>query len=70
MDVRVIAASNKDLLKRVKEKRFREDLYYRLSIFLISIPSLRERNEDIPLLVDYTLKRLGVSKKITDRVHV
>lgn len=70
MDVRIITACNKDLLKLVREKRFREDLCYRLSVFPISIPSLRERNEDIPLLVDFTLKRLCISKRITDRAHV
>lgn len=69
VDVRVIAASNRDLMKLVKEKKFREDLYYRLSVFPISIPSLRERNEDIPLLIDYTLQRLGVSRKITDKAN-
>lgn len=69
VDVRVIAASNRDLMKLVKEKKFREDLYYRLSVFPISIPSLRERKDDISLLIDYTLKRLGVNKKITEKAY-
>jgi two-component system, NtrC family, nitrogen regulation response regulator NtrX len=52
VDVRVIAATNKDLMKEVEEKRFRLDLYHRLSVILIHVPSLNERKEDIPLLVD------------------
>ena len=52
VDVRVIAATNKDLLKEVEEKNFRLDLYHRLSVILIHVPSLNERRDDIPLLVD------------------
>lgn len=57
VDVRIIAASNKDLEKSVREKTFREDLYYRLNVFPIRIPPLRERREDIPLLVDYFINK-------------
>jgi two-component system, NtrC family, nitrogen regulation response regulator NtrX len=70
VDVRVIAATNKDLLKEVEEKRFRLDLYHRLSVILIHVPSLNERIDDIPLLVDRFLSDIcseyGVTKKIID----
>lgn len=59
VDVRVIAATNRDLEKDVRERQFREDLYYRLNVIPIRIPPLRERREDISLLIDYFLKRGG-----------
>lgn len=57
VDVRLIAATNKDIEKEIREKRFREDLYFRLNVIPIHVPPLRERKEDIPLLVDYFLKK-------------
>lgn len=70
MDVRVIAATNKDLLKEVESKTFRLDLYHRLSVILIHVPSLNERRDDIPLLVDQFLTDIcsdyGTSKKTID----
>jgi two-component system nitrogen regulation response regulator GlnG len=59
VDVRVIAATNKPLEQAVAAKQFREDLFYRLNVVRIHIPPLRERREDIPLLVNYFLKKVG-----------
>lgn len=59
IDIRVIAATNRDLLKMVQEGSFREDLYYRLNVIPIQIPPLRNRKEDIPLLIEYFLDRYG-----------
>lgn len=67
VDVRVLAATNRDLLKMTEEKRFREDLYYRLNVLSIEIPELRMRRTDIPVLIDYFVKKhtRGTERKIT-----
>lgn len=72
VNVRVVAATNKDLKAEIKEKKFREDLYHRLSVILIQVPTLSERKEDIPLLVDKFLEDIAVEygsskKSITDK---
>ncbi|HKL31389.1 MAG TPA: sigma-54 dependent transcriptional regulator, partial [Tangfeifania sp.] len=71
VDVRVVAATNKNLSEEIAENKFREDLYHRLSVILIHVPTLNERLEDIPLLADYFIKQIcneyGMPEKtITD----
>lgn len=71
VDVRVVAATNKDLMKEVEEKTFRLDLYHRLSVILIHVPSLNDRRDDIPLLINNFLKEIcedyGVAPKDMDK---
>ena len=67
VNVRIIAATNKDLKEEIKEGRFREDLYHRLAVILIKVPALKDRIEDIPLLINYFTQKIaaeqGVIKK-------
>ncbi|AYN68778.1 sigma-54-dependent Fis family transcriptional regulator [Euzebyella marina] len=59
VDVRVVAATNKDLKKEIEENRFREDLYHRLAVILIKVPALNDRRDDIPLLIDHFAKKIS-----------
>ena len=67
VNVRILAATNKDLTQEIKDNNFREDLYHRLSVILIHVPSLNERKDDIPILADYFLQKIcdenGMPKK-------
>lgn len=71
VNVRVLAATNKDLLKEIAENNFREDLYHRLGVILIHVPSLNERKDDVPLLANYFLEMLcqdhGIATKTFDK---
>ncbi len=69
VDVRVIAATNRSLVAMISQGTFRKDLYYRLNVFTLKIPSLRERPDDIPLLIDFYLKRYSVlNNRVIDRI--
>lgn len=71
VNVRVLAATNKDLQEEIESGRFREDLYHRLSVILIQVPDLKDRKEDIPLLIDFFLEKIcaeqGVTTKTIDK---
>ena len=70
VDVRIIAATNRDLHEAVSEKRFREDLFYRLNVFPVQIPALRERPSDIPLFIQYFLKKFSIKhRKVVEAMH-
>ena len=69
VNVRVIAATNQDLWGMVREKKFRADLYYRLNVFPINLPPLRERVGDIPLLVNYFVRKFAERQGKINRVH-
>lgn len=78
VDVRIIAATNRDLEELARQKQFREDLFYRLSVIRIELPPLREREDDIPLLVEYFIKKYnaqhnkqvtGISKELLSKIE-
>lgn len=67
VDVRVIAATNKDLKKEIEEGRFREDLYHRLAVILIKVPGLNERRDDIPLLIEHFTEKIAAEQGIVPK---
>lgn len=67
VDVRVVAATNKDLQEEISEGRFREDLYHRLAVILIRVPSLNERRDDIPLLIKYFSAKIGQEQGVNPK---
>jgi len=68
VDARIIAATNQNLAQAIKEKRFREDLFYRLNVVSLDLPPLRERKEDIPLLAQYILKKYRVTNRSVEGI--
>tara|TARA_R110000787_G_scaffold29800_1_gene80595 strand:+ start:1897 stop:3060 length:1164 start_codon:yes stop_codon:yes gene_type:complete len=67
VNVRIVAATNKDLKKEIAEGRFREDLYHRLAVILINVPSLNDRREDIPLLVNYFTQKISTEQGVGNK---
>lgn len=68
VDVRVVAATNKDLKKEIAEGRFREDLYHRLAVIIIKVPALNDRREDIPLLIEHFVSKITQEQGMTKKV--
>lgn len=68
VDVRVVAATNKDLKKEIEEGRFREDLYHRLAVILIKVPALNDRREDIPMLIEHFTTKIAEEQGIVEKV--
>jgi two-component system response regulator HydG len=67
VNVRIISATNSDLAERVKEKKFREDLYFRIKGATLEIPPLRQRREDIPMLIDYFVEQAPSVRALRSR---
>ncbi|MGG5507213.1 MULTISPECIES: sigma-54-dependent transcriptional regulator [unclassified Myroides] len=70
IDVRVLAATNKDLRKEIEEGRFREDLYHRLAVILIKVPALNDRRDDIPLLLEHFVKQIAAEQGTAPKVFI
>lgn len=68
VDVRVVAATNKDLKKEIAEGRFREDLYHRLAVILINVPALNDRRDDIPMLIEHFVSKISEEQGTTKKV--